>query len=112
LGLQRDYDQKANIHLISGVSSGLIVCGLYILWDRWVIASLFALDRWGLINTLFDFSTTYRATGIVPRGGIGTCPVDRPCNIEEHVKGTELIPPSGTITCPRCTPGVQPSMAT
>jgi hypothetical protein len=36
--------------------------------------------------------------GIVPRGGIGTCPVDRPCNIEEHVKGTELIPRSGTIS--------------
>jgi hypothetical protein len=35
---------------------------------------------------------------IIPRGGIRPCPIDRPCNIEEHVKGTELITPSGTIS--------------
>jgi outer membrane lipoprotein-sorting protein len=35
---------------------------------------------------------------IIPRGGIRTCPVDRPCNIEEHVKGTGWITPSGTIS--------------
>jgi hypothetical protein len=34
---------------------------------------------------------------IAPRGGIHTCPVDRPCKIEERVKGTGWIAPSGTI---------------
>ena len=34
---------------------------------------------------------------IVPRGGIRACPIDQPCSIEEHVKGTGWMPPSGTI---------------
>jgi hypothetical protein len=44
-----------------------------------------------------DPATPERDGRIVPRGGIHTCPVVRPCNIEERVKGTGWIVPSGTI---------------
>lgn len=56
----------ATVHLLAGVSAGLLATGVVALWERGALYDLlFGKDIYGRLDGLLDFTTPYRITGLL-----------------------------------------------
>ncbi len=74
--LKRRHEERVDQWLIQGVSLGLVLFGLSILWERGVIHALLLWDKWAFIQSLLDFTTTHRAVGLLSEMHTGGSAID------------------------------------
>ena len=74
--LRARFGIQASYWLQSGITIGVLLWGLSILWERGVIYHLSQFNKWGVINSLLDFTTTHRVVGLMSQMHTGGSGID------------------------------------